>query len=272
MLSGLQALLNHPGLGLRTGDRLAEHSPETGARPVDWLTGGAIHEWFYWPDLQAVGQQREGRGGGWYAPLTLLAELVGGHLGQRKGGEARGGAWIVWVGRRCWPGLQLLYATLSAHGVRSLDATLEHCVFLDPLTEEEKLWGICQALRCPAVAAVVADGSGLNETGSRRMQLAAEAGGALGLLARPPWECAEPSWAATRWKVAPCFSEVRQPRWRIELVRCKQQPGQREVPRRWVAGWSYEVSNGAGTLDLSAEVGHRTDAASEAGGGIARSA
>jgi protein ImuA len=68
---------------------------------------------------------------------------------------------------------------------------------------------------------VVADASGLPLAISRRLQLAAEAGGALALLARPPCEEAELSVAATRWRVRTIGDSNGIQRWMIELVRCK---------------------------------------------------
>ncbi|MFQ5489523.1 MAG: ImuA family protein [Phycisphaerae bacterium] len=47
------------------------------------------------------------------------------------------------------------------------------------------LWALNQALRCPAVAAVLADVDCLTDADSRRLQLAAEAGRTVGLLLRP---------------------------------------------------------------------------------------
>ena len=97
--------------------------------------------------------------------------------------------------------------TALANPEMPVGVLLERCVFLDPLTDAGRFRGIGQALRCRGVKAVVADGSGLTPTVSRRLQLAAEAGGAWGLLARPPWELEVPSWAATRWRVRPSISD-----------------------------------------------------------------
>ena len=50
---------------------------------------------------------------------------------------------------------------------------------------EEALWAVDQALRCRAVATVIAPISQLDERQSRRFQLAAEQGGGIALLLRP---------------------------------------------------------------------------------------
>jgi hypothetical protein len=84
-----------------------------------------------------------------------------------------------------------------------------------------RLWAIDLALRCPGVDVVVADASGLDMAATRRLQLSAEAGGALGLLARPEEELTELSAAATRWLVREQPSPGSNPRWQIQLLRCK---------------------------------------------------
>ena len=59
---------------------------------------------------------------------------------------------------------------------------------------------------------------------TRRIQLAAEGGRALALLARPPWEAGVLSAAATRWnvrrKASPDGASL-VPAWELELLRCK---------------------------------------------------
>ena len=71
----------------------------------------------------------------------------------------------------------------------------------------DALWAMEEALRCPAVTGALLAfdphaGSGkLDLTATRRLQLAAEAGGALGLLLRPDAACADHTAAVTRWRV-----------------------------------------------------------------------
>jgi protein ImuA len=68
--------------------------------------------------------------------------------------------------------------------------------------EADHAWALDQALRCPAVGAVVAwphpEGTRLATKTFRRLQLAAEQGGSLGLLIRPEQVRHEPSWADVR--------------------------------------------------------------------------
>jgi protein ImuA len=64
-------------------------------------------------------------------------------------------------------------------------------------------WAADQALRSPAVAAVVAWPKRLDDRTFRRWQLAAEEGGTLGLLIRPETARHEPSWADVRFWIEP---------------------------------------------------------------------
>ncbi len=89
-------------------------------------------------------------------------------------------------------------------------------------------WALDQALRCPAVAAVMAwpealagplDGRTL-----RRLQLAAEAQGSLGLLLRPAGVRHWPSWADVRLLVEPRPADPaqnRRRRLRLSLLHCR---------------------------------------------------
>ncbi len=111
---------------------------------------------------------------------------------------------------------------------------------------------------CPGIAVVVADGSGMTAVVNRRLQLAAECGKAVGLIARPPWEIKEPTHAATRWQVSARATESESMQWDIELLRCRGRQPEQDAPRRWMARWSYGVFRGTGTFDLSADVGGRS--------------
>ena len=84
----------------------------------------------------------------------------------------------------------------------------------------EALWAMEEALRCPALGAAVlmaGAGQGLDLTATRRLHLAAEAGGVFGLLLRPDG-AAGASAARTRWHIAPLASDTA-PRWRLTLLR-----------------------------------------------------
>ena len=70
-------------------------------------------------------------------------------------------------------------------------------------SQADNRWALDQALRCPGVAAVLAWPQKIDGRTFRRLQLAAEEGGGLGLLIRPPAAREEPSWADVRLLVEP---------------------------------------------------------------------
>lgn len=114
----------------------------------------------------------------------------------------------------------------------------------------DALWAMEEALRSPASAgALLVLARPPDLTAERRLMLAAQTGGGIGLLLRPEAEEA-PGAALTRWRVAslPGLGASRHdlgdPRWRVELLRCR---GGR--PGAWVLSWSAS----AGTLRAEEE-------------------
>ena len=138
------------------------------------------------------------------------------------------------------------------------------------------LWAMEEALREPAVGAVVAEIGTVDLTASRRLQLAAEAGGAGAFLLRPEAGGA-PTASVTRWRVAASGSgEVEEEvnrlaarsnggvppvgtaRWRLELLRCR---GGRP------AAWTVEWCHATGDLALAAPLSDRPAVPAARGGG-----
>lgn len=257
------------------------HSPPHCSLPG--VRAGEVHEWF---GLDEVSGTRGMARKEWSVPLTLLTLLAGRAARERHGR-------VVFIGRRCWPTFQVVCAALEGEaehsprasrwgGVGAGTDTLRRCLFLDPLKAAERFWAIGESLRCGGVAAVVADASGMEETVSRRLQLAAEAGrraeragvGVVGLLARPRQELEKPSWAATRWSVRAAPSpDVQTRRWEVELVssrggqvneRRKEWGGElaQEARPQWILDWTYQVLRGTGTLHVSSGLGYRAGVAS----------
>jgi hypothetical protein len=233
--ASFNTLLINPRLRLMTGDAL--RLPLFDGFPIK---SARIHEWF--SEACLPGHHL------WYPPLTLLAALACRSAVDEK-------VRIVWIGRQCWPMFQLLSA-MGRH---------VQPVFLHPPSDAERFWAIGQAMRCPGVHAVVADGSGMTQTISRRLQLAAESALVLGLIARPPWEIHELSCAATRWQVRPGKSDRSCAAWDIELLSCRGQRVGQDVPQYWNADWNYQVFLGTGALHLSPHVGRRSDLSPDEG-------
>lgn len=88
---------------------------------------------------------------------------------------------------------------LSGWGVR-----LGRTLFVRPTTRLEAYWAIEHCLRCPGVSATWAwVDQRLSPRVHRRWQLAAEAGGGVGVIFRPEAARREPAWADLRLLVAP---------------------------------------------------------------------
>ena len=75
-------------------------------------------------------------------------------------------------------------------------------VVVRPSRDEDEIWAIDQALRCPGVTAVLAWPQRVSTTAMRRWQLAARGSGTVGFLVRPVAARREPSWAEARLNVA----------------------------------------------------------------------
>lgn len=198
------------------------------------LSPGALHEWF----ASGSADRRDRRQ--WSVPLTAVIGVALGVV------DAHSKRVCVWIGRRCWP-----YP--PAIGKVS-PALLSHCLFVDPTGHEDRVWATELALRSDDVALVVADASRLNLNESRRLQLAAEAGGALGMLLRPPWEMNEFSVARTRWRVSPAVSIDADQQWKVELLRCK---GLRPMTGE-ARLWSVRRSHATGDVRVVPDAEHRS--------------
>jgi protein ImuA len=86
--------------------------------------------------------------------------------------------------------------------MKSLGIPLERVIALQPANHADAIWGIDQALRCQAVGAVLAEIGTLEDRVARRLQLAAEQGGGLGVLLRDTRSArTQPSWADVQWMV-----------------------------------------------------------------------
>lgn len=165
-----------------------------------------------WPPLDALlpsGGLRRGSLVEWLAagPGSGAALLAWG-TAQRAAME--GGAIVVLDRRRT-----VYPPALAAWGV-----DLERVIFVQPENARDESWAWDQALRCPGVAAVWGWVERVDSRLFRRWQLAAEAGGCVGLLLRPRDVRNQPTWADVRWWVEPQPATAGR-RMRVELLRCR---------------------------------------------------
>ena len=103
-------------------------------------------------------------------------------------------------------------ATFYPPAIGRLANDLQRMIVVHPANGSDALWALEQSLRCRGVVAVVcrlghAFERQLHNHAYRRLQLAAETGGAVGLLLRPARYRVHPTWADVRLLVEPLPSE-----------------------------------------------------------------
>jgi protein ImuA len=119
-------------------------------------------------------------------------------------------------------------------GLRDFGIDADRLILVDAARQADLLWAVEEGARTKGLAAVLAEGAMPDLTASRRLQLAAEAGGGLVFLlaaGTPP----QSSSALTRWRIdsLPSMPEaggLGSPCWNVALWRCRG--GGR--PQEWV--------------------------------------
>lgn len=159
---------------LRQNIRDAEDDQDRGAGPAA-ASRGAVGHVEEWASASFDGDQ---------PPAGVLWSRVTAAAAARRPGA--GPRLIVWIGDWCW-----------IHP-RAVDQTPENWLWLKTRRQVDRVWAVELCCRNPAVSVVVADGRGLSMAATRRLQLAARAGGVRVLLARTPEELACPSAAPVR--------------------------------------------------------------------------
>lgn len=210
------------GVGGGGGRVLPLGVPELdGALPDGGLPLGCLHE------LAGPDMARGAPGAATAFAAALLARLT---AGETVAGPAMGPA--VWIVR----GRDLHAPGLAAYGLLP-----DRLIAVRAAGDADALWAMEEALRCRRLSAVLGEVGAVDLTASRRLQLAAEAGGVTGLLLRIGGKAgraaAGASAAVTRWRIAAAPSVPDEPgvgpaRWRAELLRCR---GGR--PGSWLLEW-----------------------------------
>jgi hypothetical protein len=101
---------------------------------------------------------------------------------------------------------------LAAWGV-----PLERLFLLRPKNDADAVWAVAECLAARGVRAVVMQADRLSRVQARKLQLAAERGGSVGLLLRPEQSAIHYA-AVTRWRVTSVPGEPGIQRWRLELL------------------------------------------------------
>jgi len=126
-------------------------------------------------------------------------------LARAACGEGR----IVWSD----PQKRLYPPAIAAAGI-----PLRRLLILWPKNEKDELWALTECLRCRGVGVALACPKSLSTIEARRLQLAAERGGGVGILLRPAAAAATPYAAATRWLVRAVGGQRTVQKWKVQLI------------------------------------------------------
>jgi protein ImuA len=153
---------------------------------------------------------------------------------------------------------------LFAPGLAAAGLSADRVIYVEAGDEESALACFEEGLRHGGLAGVVAEIGRLPMTSSRRLQLAAESSGTLGIAIRR-WrrqrdaaDFGQPTAAATKWRVsvlpsAPMAAPgIGRTRWLVELMRCRAGES---------ADFEVEGCDHEGRLALPAELADRSAAA-----------
>lgn len=185
---------HHGMLQELVGESLTSHasgfSTDLGAwdslLPARLFSKAAIHE--------LLSEKENARG---FFPASFLA---------RQAAAQRGA--IVW----CETVPNLYPPALAAS-----DFPLDRLFLVRATSEKDLIWAAGEALRCKGVAATIANLGKLSRIQARRLQLAAEEGGGVGIFMRPKKLATEYA-AATRWLVRPARGDGAVQRWSLQLL------------------------------------------------------
>lgn len=207
-----------------------------GVVPIDEvLPGGGL----------TVGALHEVAGGGNGAADGAAAALFAAGIAARTKGK------VLWCVTR---------QDLFAPAVAKAGLLPGRVIYVEALDEKSVLDCFEEGLRHAGLGAVVAEVARLSMTSSRRLQLAAEGSGVMGIAVRR-WrrqteaaDFGQPTASATRWRVSALPSSplpapgVGRARWRLELIRCRAGES---------ADFEVEACDAKGRLALPSDLGHR---------------
>ena len=171
-------------------------------------------------------------------PLAGLHEVLSAEPGAAMGFAAL----LMARAQAALPGRSVLWIAPEPDayppGLARLGLSAASLILVRAPRPADALWAAEEGLRCPAIGAVLTFGDVPDLTAARRLQLAAETGGGIGLLLRPDDASPGPTSALTRWRLSATPSpqagphHLGEPAWEIALLRAR---GGR--PGAWVGEW-----------------------------------
>jgi protein ImuA len=153
------------------------------------------------------------------------------------------GGVIFWIA----PRRTIFPPALELFGIHS-----DNIVFVDVQRDNHVLWSVEEALKCPALTAVVGEIEGISFTASRRLQLAVEQSQVTGFMLCHNKRALTATASVSRWKISslPGYTidelpGVGFPQWRVELLRIRNgRPGV----------WNVRFSDGGFVTMLASQV------------------
>jgi protein ImuA len=186
--------------------------------PDGGLAYGAVHA--------VDGREQAGDG----AASGFVAGLLARAMAERPGD-------VLWVSAR---------PDLDGVGLAELGVDPGRLILARPTGRAGLAWAVEEGLRTPGLAAVIGELDDLEPVAGRRLQLAAEAGGALGLVLRRSAPIDGPPLASvfSAWRVEARPTQVAmeiggglgRARWCLDLLRCRN-----GRPANWIVEWDDEA-------------------------------
>jgi protein ImuA len=129
---------------------------------------------------------------------------------------------------------------IYAPALQQFNIPAEQIIFVRSLKDKESLWIMEEALKCPALSAVIADIPNMSFTASRRLQLAVENSKTTGLIHRHYPNLNSSIAAVSRWHISPLPSTaphglpgLGHPTWAVELLKVRN-----GRPGNWHIHWN----------------------------------
>ncbi len=180
------------------------------AFPYGRLPTGAVHEFI--------------------SPTAACATAANGFISGLLSALMTGNSSCVWVSTK---------RSLFPPGLVHFGIAPHKIIFIDVKKDKEALWVLEQALKCPALVAVVAELGEISFAQSQRLQLAVEASKVTGFLHRKRPKSDHTLACVSRWKIRPVASYapdhipgVGLPAWEVRLEKIRN-----GKPGTWHFGW-----------------------------------